>query len=392
MKYISLFCGCGGFDVGLNNAGFVPTAAYDIEPIAVEVFKANINADACIRDLTSGLEKHEIEKGVQLVVAGPPCQGFSTVGKRKLDDPRNNLLTISGEIAVKIKPKVFVVENVRGVTAGEHKQYWEALREMLISSGYKVADLKCDGPDIGLAQLRSRMIMIAWTGKKEINFKLAKKESKALYDVLQGLDSQDNHIKKFLEPDTIAFHIAEKIAPGQKLSDVRGGPTSIHTWDIPEVFGEITATERLVLETILKLRRTMRIRPNGDADPVPVSAIDDVLGVDSSPVLSSLLKSKYIKVRDGNFDLAHGFNGKFRRLCWDKPSYTVDTRFGNPKYFLHPSENRGFTVREAARIQGFPDDFLFLGTESQQFRMVGNAVPPPLGEALGEFIKHTFFV
>ena len=391
MKYISLFCGCGGFDVGLNNAGFVPSAAYDIEPIAVEVFQANINSDAYIRDLTFGLENHEIEKGVQLVVAGPPCQGFSTVGRRKLDDPRNNLLTISGEIAVKIKPKVFLLENVRGVTAGGHKKYWETLRETLINSGYKVAELKCDGPDIGLAQLRSRMIMLAWLGEKEINFKLPKKESKTLHDVLQNLESQNNHSKKYLISGTNALRIAENITPGHKLSDVRGGSTSVHTWDIPEVFGEITIGEKLVLEAILKLRRTRRIRPIGDADPVPMSAINDVLGIDASEVLGSLLKSKYIKIKDGNFDLAHGFNGKFRRLCWDKPSFTVDTRFGNPKYFLHPAENRGFTVREAARIQGFPDDFIFYGTESQQFRMVGNAVPPPLAETLGEFIKNAFF-
>ena len=86
-------------------------------------------------------------------------------------------------------------------------------------------------------------------------------------------------------------------------------------------------------------------------------------------------------------DLSHTFNGKYRRLSWDHPAPTVDTRFGDPKYYLHPEEQRGLSVREAARIQGFPDDFVFAGSKAAQFRMVGNAVPPPLAKQLAEAIR-----
>jgi len=391
MKYISLFCGCGGFDVGLKKAGFIPSAAFDIDPVVLKAFHTNVGPEACLRDLSSGLEKHEVEKGIGLVVAGPPCQGFSTVGKRNFNDPRNNLLAIAGEIAVKLRPKVFVLENVRGVTAGSHKIYWESLISLLKDAEYQVAAIRCDGPDFGLAQLRSRMILLAWRVNKDTRIEFDKKKGLTLRDVLHDLDTQQNHVKKFLLPDSSSFRIAGRIAPGQKLCDVRGGVNSVHTWDIPEVFGEVASAERRLLEFLLKVRRTRRIRITGDADPVPREVVNAAFGGDATLIVDSLIKKGYLKIKDGNLDLGHGFNGKFRRLCWDKPSFTVDTRFGNPKYFLHPEESRGFTVREAARIQGFPDDFVFTGTESQQFRMVGNAVPPPLAETLGEFIKENFF-
>ena len=103
--------------------------------------------------------------------------------------------------------------------------------------------------------------------------------------------------------------------------------------------------------------------------------------------LKKLQKKGYIRVKDGLYDLVATFNGKFRRLDWNEPSLTVDTRFGEPKYFLHPDEDRGFTVREAARIQGFPDSFVFHGPIREQYRMIGNAVPPPIAARLSEFVK-----
>jgi DNA (cytosine-5)-methyltransferase 1 len=85
--------------------------------------------------------------------------------------------------------------------------------------------------------------------------------------------------------------------------------------------------------------------------------------------------------------LSHTFNGKYRRLSYAHPSPAVDTRFGTPAYYLHPEEPRGFTAREAARIQGFPDSFFFEGTKATQFKMIGNAVPPPVAESIATAIK-----
>ena len=103
--------------------------------------------------------------------------------------------------------------------------------------------------------------------------------------------------------------------------------------------------------------------------------------------MHALTEKGYLKSVEGGVDLVGTFNGKFRRLAWDKPSCTVDTRFGSPRYFLHPSQQRGFTVREAARIQGFDDSYIFAGSEKSQYRLIGNAVPPPLGELAAKFAK-----
>jgi DNA (cytosine-5)-methyltransferase 1 len=103
--------------------------------------------------------------------------------------------------------------------------------------------------------------------------------------------------------------------------------------------------------------------------------------------LKGLIRKGYVRKKGALWDLANTFNGTFRRLEWNKPSHTVDTYFGNPRYFLHPSENRGFTVREAARIQGFPDSFIFFGCEASQYRQVGNAVPPPIARALAATVR-----
>jgi DNA (cytosine-5)-methyltransferase 1 len=137
---------------------------------------------------------------------------------------------------------------------------------------------------------------------------------------------------------------------------------------------------------LLRLRRRIRIRESGDADPVLEKALQTELGRPVRADLKGLVASGFVREVNGRFDLTHTFNGKYRRLKWEGPSYTVDTRFGDPRYFLHPEQQRGFTVRETARIQGFPDSYVLSGAERDQFRLLGNAVPPPLARALAESI------
>ena len=168
---------------------------------------------------------------------------------------------------------------------------------------------------------------------------------------------------------------------------MRGGENSVATWDIPEVFGMITKNERTVLELLRRLRRQDRKRDNGDADPVSFARLEAALGAQFRFHVDALLRKGYLRRIAGKVDLVGTFNGKFRRLAWNKPSCTVDTRFGSPRYFLHPSQQRGFTVREAARIQGFNDNYMFHGSEGGQYRIIGNAVPPPLGALAASITK-----
>ena len=142
-----------------------------------------------------------------------------------------------------------------------------------------------------------------------------------------------------------------------------------------------------MLVMIQKLRRQLRRRDHGDADPLSLSQIAEHCGRDASTTIMQLLTKGYVRKLGQRFDLAHAFNGKYRRLAWEHVAPAVDTRFGEPRYFLHPEEHRGLSVREAARIQSFPDDFDFTGPRAAQFRMVGNAVPPMLARQIALAIR-----
>jgi DNA (cytosine-5)-methyltransferase 1 len=188
--------------------------------------------------------------------------------------------------------------------------------------------------------------------------------------------------------DSREYKIAVRIAQGQKLSNVRASAAAIHTWDIPEVFGAVTSAERAVLEFVLRRRRQARRRDRGDADPVPLRDLREEFGEAGVLLATALVAKRYLR-RPGRslVDLTQTFNGKYRRLDLDRPTHCVLTRFCDPTYFLHPTEHRPLTVREAARIQGFSDSFLFHGSPSAQARQVGNAVPPALARAVAESLR-----
>jgi DNA (cytosine-5)-methyltransferase 1 len=260
----------------------------------------------------------------------------------------------------------------------------------LNSNGYNTEIIKYCASDFGVPQTRKRVILYAWKNKNFINpeLKTNKKIKGALKDVFKNAIDLKNHNLEFIKKDSNDFKIAERILPGQKLCNVRGGDRSIHTWNIPEVFGLVNDQEKHYLHLLMKLRRQIRRRKIGDADPVEYKFLYDYFGEDTKIITESLLEKGYIKKINKKFiDICHTFNGKFKRLSIENLSPTVDTRFGSYKNFLHPYENRGLTVREAARIQGFTDSFVFLGPVNKQYQMVGNAVPPPLGDFIAKTIQ-----
>jgi DNA (cytosine-5)-methyltransferase 1 len=385
-NFSSLFSGCGGFDLGFISRGFRPVCAYDSDHDAVLNYKANIDKSIYEYDLRNGIPFDRRLMDIDALIAGPPCQGFSTAGKRRLNDERNQLLLLTGILACQIQPKVMVVENVAGSIAGAHAQYWQELNARMRSAGYRTHMIRCQAADLGMAQLRKRVLFFAWRTGRDIRFSCPSIHTGNLKDTLVGLKGVPNHHPQPLKFDTPEWKIAKRIRPGQKLSNVRGGQNAVASWDIPEVFGEVTEYERTVLEMLRRLRRQKRQRDYGDADPVSHARLEAALGHPFQALIDSLISKGFVKRVEGGVDLVGTFNGKFRRLAWDGPSCTVDTRFGVPRYFLHPSKQRGFTVREAARIQGFSDDYIFHGTEMAQYRLIGNAVPPPLGALAADFV------
>jgi len=371
-------------------AGFQCVGAFDKDEKAINVHKKNIDSKQSeVLDLS--LKKSgSLIPHAEVLIAGPPCQGFSPAGKLKDDDHRNALLQVVSRVSKIIKPKVIVVENVPGLKSSRMLHHYDKLIKNLEKLHYKTKTIICDSSDYGVPQRRKRLFIIAWNN--ELNYKNNislndMKNKKTVNEALANINTDiNNHTPKLLSSDTDEFLIASRIKVGQKLCNVRGGPHSVHTWDIPEVYGVIDDKEKEILELVRSLRRKKRRRDFGDSDPVFMQCIKDELSFSPSMYIESLIKKGYLCKKGKGIDLKHSFNGWYRRLDGMGFSPTVDTRFGRPKYFLHPNENRGVTVREAARLQTFPDNFIFDGTEAEQYRMIGNAVPPKMAQVIAQYI------
>ncbi|MDT3776691.1 DNA cytosine methyltransferase [Nitrospira sp. MA-1] len=389
--YLSLFAGCGGFDLGFHKAGFTCLNAFDINLSAVETYNQNIpSSKATIADLNNWKNLNLKKRGADVVVAGPPCQGFSTIGKRLLDDPRNNLLLVPVETAIYVGAKVLIIENVPGVLADPHSKFWFLAQARLASKGFQSRTIFLDAGLTGLPQTRKRILLVAHKGKDPIPewpTDLGNPRS-PLETILSLKSSLPNHSPKLLIPGSKEARIAKYINPGQKLCNVRAGDSSVHTWDIAEVFGKVTRNEKMFLETLMVIRRRDRKRDWGDADPISSKILRKAMGNNWNKLAESLINKGYVRKLRGNlYDLSHTFNGKYRRLLPNKPTNCVLTRFCQSTYFLHPYEERGFTIREAARLQGFPDNFIFSGSEKSQMEQVGNAVPPPMAYMVAKWVK-----
>ena len=380
--YLSLFSGCGGLDQGFEQAGFRGLLSVDNDANALAVHRRNLGSTVQELDLTCS--DPTLDAPLDVLLAGSPCQGFSTAGLRRIDDPRNSLLFVAPRVAAKLRPKVIVAENVPGALAGLHRSYWESLHQQFRAQGYQTGDIRVDSSDHGVAQKRQRIFLIGWNTGTICDLVLAPKSRKVLSDVLVDLTGLPNHGPILLDPKSDDFKIASRMGQGQKLTNSRGGELSIHTWHIPEVFGRTNKLEREILDEVLTLRRQIRRRDFGDADPVSLALLKKKF---DAATIQKLLEKKYLRKLGRYVDLTHTFNGKYRRQRMTSTARTVDTRFGDHRLFLHPTENRGFTVREAARIQGFRDDFVFSGKLAQQYRMIGNAVPPPVGHSVAELVR-----
>lgn len=362
--------------------------AFDLDVFSVMTHNRNLGNKAAVADLSQLCSLPLGNVSPDLIIAGPPCQGFSTVGRRDYSDSRNNLLLMPAQIAEKLGAKAVLIENVPGALAGAHIDYWQQMTVILESCGFKTITLSINASMVGLPQMRRRVLLFGMRGVDGIpSWSTPSKLPVAIKSVLPVEDGTPNHNPKALAPGSRAALIAGHIGPGQKLCNVRAGESAVHTWDIPEVFGEVSEEERNLLSMIIRLRRQNRKRSWGDADPISIDVLQALMP-DSYTTIKSLLGKGYIReMGDNLIDLCHTFNGKYKRMHPDSPTNCVLTKFCDSSYFFHPYEDRGFTVREAARIQGFPDSYIFYGPEREQARQVGNAVPPPVAQHMANWIR-----
>ena len=421
---VSLFSGCGGLDLGFKDFGFDLAYACDNDPAAIDCFKRNVHADAVVRSVESEEFRNDLESigKADVVLGGFPCQGFSKAGPKIESDPRNQLYTEMKNAVARLKPSVFVAENVDGISQNFGGVFVKRIVQEFGQLGYTVDSKILQAAEFGVPQFRRRIFFVgvrnsisetfewpkptcvvnARNGEFKISdhpslFEPPQKKKRgsptsigaAIGDIRELDTGKSDHAVTFTWPEKY-LAVFNAIAPGQKLCNVRHSESSIYTWMIPEVFGKVSSREIEILETIAKNRRH-KIHgsiPNGN--PLSQETIERLAGLnDISQNIASLLKKDYLKKIDNRYDLKGAMfcSGLFKRPKWDEPAPTVLTLFHNPRYFLHPLENRPFSLRECARLQSFPDSFQITSDAVDLvsgYRLIGNAVPPTISRLIAE--------
>lgn len=334
-RVIDLFCGIGGFSYGFEmTKKFKTILGVDMWDVALKTFKQNHSGTLVLQKRTDELNEDfwiQYAGETDVIIAGPPCQGFSMSGKRDVLDDRNNLFKEVIRIAYIVKPKVIVIENVVGLlsmTDENGKQIKEKIINDLDMLGYNVKFKVLNAVDFGVPQARKRVIFIA-TKNRKIEFpkeKFNKKNYITVWDAISNITED-------------GFY-SEPINDFQKL--MRGRNDILNHDPIKH--------SNLIVE------RMSYVPPGGNWKNIPIEL--------------------------GQGGGVHSNN--YRRLDPSKPSITI--KHVSKSMIIHPIYNRTPTIREVARLQSFDDNFEFIGTKYDQHQQLANAVPPLLGKAIAESI------
>lgn len=353
---IDLFCGAGGLTLGLERAGFETRLGSDNWRPAVETFSANFEsvpmlaADA--RDLTSAdlLAKADLNTAPDLISGGPPCQGFSSAGAKDGDDPRNTLVAVYARLAAETGPRAIVFENVEGFLTANGGKFVIGLLDPLIDAGYQVSLEKVNVANFGVPQLRKRVVAIAVLGG----------DPPALTPTHHAWGAPGVHRATMARP----------LEPTPTIDQALSG--------LPSASSELPGTP------------TEHIAPSvNDADQERIAALKQGQTMRDLPEdlwHPSYRRRAYRRVMDGTpVERRGGAPAGMRRLKGDEPSRAITSAAS--REFIHPTENRPLTLREAARLQTFPDDFLFQGSRVDRQTLVGNAVPPVFAASIGAAVR-----
>jgi DNA (cytosine-5)-methyltransferase 1 len=390
-KYLDLFAGCGGLSLGLSRAGFRCLAAIEYHPDAFETYKANLLSseehracwpdwiDCKANDIVKLVEENKdqlagLEGSVQLVAGGPPCQGFSTNGRRDPDDPRSKMVEAYLQVVELVRPPLVLLENVRGFTSMPYAKggtYAQAVEHRLGQLGYDTWSTILMASDWGVPQRRPRYFCIA-----------AKKGLLPGVDPIERLRTARRHFlsKRDLWPAPTSTKDA--------LSDLE---TNGFELELDPEWGNrgyyaVTRRDHLPLSSYQKLmRQKAEVQPQDRR----LARHSDVTKNKVKEILATCERGRSLRPVDRK-RLNMGKRST-TPLSPDFPSSTVTTL---PDDMIHYSEPRTLSVRELARLQSFPDWFKFEGPYTTggarrkgacpRYTQVGNAVPPLLAEAIGE--------
>ena len=337
LNFIDLFSGAGGLSCGLEMSGMKCLLGVELDPSAVRTFRRNHSRAKVFDDFIQNLKPDVLNKlignePVHLVAGGPPCQGFSTVGRGDPLDQRNSLFLEFVRIVKQIRPCFIVLENVTGLMAKKNEPILKAIFRRFERLGYRLDVRVMSAENYSVPERRRRTVIIG---------------------------SRINSFVRFPEPTGYPLRTV-----GDVLEDLRADDGVIYNHDPDRAI----PTSR---ETVMRLKHIPEgkgIRYREDERRYLPPRLH--LGVD------------WDNISEGRFRQA-----RYQRLDRNRPSPTILTQ---RIMYYHPTENRHLTPREAAKIQSFPNNFVFEGSITSQWRQIGNAVPPLLGKAIGETLGELY--
>ena len=346
-RILDLFCGAGGMSYGMHkNSHFVTKVALDINEKLAQTFKENIpESELIIGDIQDKEIKEKIinlskKNKVNMIIGGPPCQGFSLKGKKLgLDDPRNFLFIEYLHLVQELKPLVFVIENVKSLMSTSNGWFKNQIISEIKKLGYKVSVGIVRASDYGVPQNRERVIFLCSKNKVISLPEPTVKKTTTVRDAIEDLAYLNSN-----EGDFEQSYITEAKTEYQKL--MRKDSARLYN-------------HKASNHSEIAIHKLSMIPPEKGKEYLP----ENLLG-----------KQK--------------FNSTWGRLKWDEPSPTIDTRFDAASNGTnnHPFLNRSITPREAARIQSFDDRFIFYGNKVDIRTQIGNAVPPLMAKAIADHI------
>ena len=346
-KIVDLFSGVGGLSYGFIEEGFEIAIANEIDKNIAYSYKMNHPDVKMINEDISKLDISDVFRDLKnirnkIVLGGPPCQGFSQKGSRLgLDDERNYLFKYFFEVVKYLEPEYFVMENVPNMLTAENGFFKNEIIKLFNEIGYSLDMNVLNSYDFGVPQQRRRAIVLGKRGQ----------------DILKLPNQVEDRVNVWDAISDLAF-----LESGEGLNE-----------------------QEYIIEASSNYQRRLRGKSN---------KLYNHVATKHSPI--AIERLKLIPPESGRENLPEEhktksiFSGTWSRMEKNKPSVTITTRFDTPSSgrFTHPYLNRAITVREAARLQSFPDEFIFYGNKTSQMKQVGNAVPPLLSKAIAKVIKN----
>jgi DNA (cytosine-5)-methyltransferase 1 len=374
---IDLFSGAGGISVGLQQAGFDVLLANDCSEPCARTHERNFPGVPFllkdIREVTGAELKKKtlLRRGeLDLLIGGPPCQGFSIIGSRVAQDPRNDLFREFLRIGGELRPRCMVIENVPGLATLARGAILREILGGFDELGYQCSFAELLAAQYGVPQLRWRMIFVAFRRDLGIppgmGFPSPTHGNKPIGALVPNCTITPEEVAGFVTARQ-AIEDLPPVAPGEENSHYVGPPRAAYQVLMRsglqhELFNHYAP--RLLGKN---LQRISALQPGQDWRDLPRSLLPEGM--------------RRAKRKD--------HTRRYSRMTWEGIPRSIITRFRDPKSgeYTHPEQHRTISIREAARIQSFPDRFAFEGTFTEQYDQVGNAVPPLLAQAIGSEIQ-----